>query len=146
MITSTNLKLQKNLLISSRHMIHVSLFLTIMETGKFTAQYLLMYITPAAVHEYNTVCRYYRSDFNDDDGKITLIAGKGRHWRTVHATTVTYSARFETMVMLPNIVVPMRSFNRFPNPIKLLINVIVKEYFHNKDMLPYPPDDYFRSL
>mmetsp|Transcript_14523 Transcript_14523/g.24093 ORF Transcript_14523/g.24093 Transcript_14523/m.24093 type:complete len:285 (+) Transcript_14523:408-1262(+) len=72
---------------------------------------------PCFAVPYDYGDRYYRSDFNDDDGKITLIAGKGRHWRTVHATTVTYSARFETM-----------------------------EYFHNKDMLPYPPDDYFRSL
>jgi hypothetical protein len=38
------------------------------------------------------------SDFNDDDGHITIIAGKDRHWRTIFSTTVTFSARFATLV------------------------------------------------
>jgi hypothetical protein len=46
------------------------------------------------------VTRYHMSDFNDDDGKITIIAGKERNWRTTYSTTVTFSARFATLVMV----------------------------------------------
>jgi hypothetical protein len=37
---------------------------------------------------------------NDDDGKVTVIAGKDRNWRTVYSTTVTFSARFATLVRI----------------------------------------------
>jgi hypothetical protein len=39
-------------------------------------------------------------DYNDDDGKITIIAGKDRNWRTTYSTTVTFSARFATLVQI----------------------------------------------
>lgn len=56
-------------------------------------------------------------DFNDDDGSITILAGKQRHWRTISSTTVTLAARVETML-----------------------------YFHRLGMLPHPMNDYYNSL
>jgi hypothetical protein len=56
-------------------------------------------------------------EYNDDDGKITIIAGKNRHWRTVSSTTVTFAARLETVL-----------------------------YFYNLNMLPHPENDYYNAL
>lgn len=56
-------------------------------------------------------------DFNDDDGRITIIAGKNRHWRTVTSTTVTLAGLLETVL-----------------------------YFYRAKILPHPLDDYSNSV
>ena len=50
------------------------------------------------------------SHYNDDDGKITLVAGKNRHWRTVRSTTCTYAARLHTLLH-------MLQLNKLPHPL-----------------------------
>jgi hypothetical protein len=35
-------------------------------------------------------------NINDDDGHITIVAGKTRLWRSITSTTVTYACRFRT--------------------------------------------------
>eukprot|EP00668_Euglena_longa_P016486 GGOE01020745.1.p1 GENE.GGOE01020745.1~~GGOE01020745.1.p1 ORF type:complete len:469 (+),score=120.59 GGOE01020745.1:79-1485(+) len=45
---------------------------------------------------YDYMDRYIADD-NVDDGRIKVIAGAHRHWRTVESSTVTYATRLEVM-------------------------------------------------
>lgn len=57
------------------------------------------------------------TDFNDDDGHITIVAGRHRHWRTVSSTTVTLAGRLETVL-----------------------------FFHGQLLMPHPQNDYYNAL
>ncbi len=62
---------------------------------------------PCFVHQTDYPDRYFMS-INDDDGHITVVAGKTRIWRSITSTTVTYACRlrtflaFEDIIMHPN--------------------------------------------
>jgi hypothetical protein len=61
---------------------------------------------PCFVHPTDYADRY-TMNVNSDDGKLTLVAGKTRIWRSITSTTVTYACRlrtflaFEDMIMQP---------------------------------------------
>jgi hypothetical protein len=56
--------------------------------------------------------RYYMPHHNDDDGRVTIVAGRRRHWRTVQSSTVTLSGRLETILYFLGL-----ADQTFPNPL-----------------------------
>ena len=52
---------------------------------------------PCFVHPTDYPDRY-QMNINDDDGQITIVAGKTRLWRSITSTTVTYAYRFKTFL------------------------------------------------
>jgi hypothetical protein len=58
---------------------------------------------PCFVHQTDYPDRYHW-DINDDDGHITVVAGKTRLWRSIPSTTVTYACRFRTFLAFEDII------------------------------------------
>ena len=58
---------------------------------------------PCFVHQTDYADRYYM-DVNDDDGHITVVAGKTRVWRSITSTTVTYACRLRTFLAFEDII------------------------------------------
>jgi hypothetical protein len=58
---------------------------------------------PCFVHQTDYPDRY-RMNINDDDGHITVVAGKTRLWRSITSTTVSYACRFRTFLALEDII------------------------------------------
>jgi len=58
---------------------------------------------PCFVHQTDYPDRY-KWDINDDDGHITVVAGKTRLWRSIPSTTVTYACRFRTFLAFEDII------------------------------------------
>jgi hypothetical protein len=68
------------------------------DTIEFFASY-----NPCFFHQTDYPDRYYM-DINDDDGKITIVAGKTRLWRSITSTTVTYACRWRTFLAFEDII------------------------------------------
>lgn len=58
---------------------------------------------PCFVHPTDYPDRY-RWNINDDDGHITIVAGRTRLWRSIPSTTVTYTCRFKTFLAFEDII------------------------------------------
>lgn len=58
---------------------------------------------PCFVHPTDYPDRY-RWNINDDDGHITIVAGKTRLWRSITSTTLTYVCRFKTFLAFEDII------------------------------------------
>jgi hypothetical protein len=46
----------------------------------------------------------YRMDINDDDGRVTVVAGRTRIWRSVPGTTASYACRLKTFLAFEDII------------------------------------------
>ena len=58
---------------------------------------------PCFVHPTDYPDRY-RMNINDDDGRITIVAGRTRLWRSITSTTVTYVCRLRTFLAFGDII------------------------------------------
>ena len=58
---------------------------------------------PCFVHPTDYPDRY-KMDINEDDGQITVVAGKTRLWRSITSTTVTYACRLRTFLAFEDII------------------------------------------
>jgi len=63
---------------------------------------------PCFVHQTDHPDRY-QFGINDDDGHITMVAGKTRVWRSVTSTSVTYACRFRTFLAFEDIIMHPKS-------------------------------------
>ena len=53
---------------------------------------------PCIAVPYDYPDRYWMQGiYNDDDGHVSVLAGRYHHWRTIKSTTVTFAARAETI-------------------------------------------------
>ena len=58
---------------------------------------------PCFVHPTDYPDRY-RLNINDDDGRITIVAGRTRLWRSITSTTVTYACRMRTFLAFEDVI------------------------------------------
>eukprot|EP01041_Mallomonas_annulata_P005352 gene5352-10701_t len=68
---------------------------------------------PCLAVPYDYADRYIMpSDINIDDGKISVIAGRHRHWRTVSSVTVTFATRVDAFLYFNDILPhPLNDYN-----------------------------------
>jgi hypothetical protein len=58
---------------------------------------------PCFVHQTDYPDRYALA-VNDDDGRITIVAGRTRMWRSITSTTVSYACRLRTFLAFEDII------------------------------------------